>query len=104
MPNIDPHDQSQRPPDREAQRRILRDYLAYDRTVMANERSLLAFVRTGLTSVVTGLAFLELVDAEWASYAGWALVAVGPLFVVYGVHRFWYFKRRYGREMEQLPE
>lgn len=104
MPQIDPQDQRHAHPQREDQKRILRDYLAYDRTVMANDRSLLAFARTGLTSIVTGLAFLKFITADWAQSVGWALIAAGPVIIIAGVWRFVQFRRRYYHEMDELPE
>lgn len=38
---------------------ILRDHLAADRTVLANERTFLAYIRTALTLFVAGLSFVH---------------------------------------------
>lgn len=84
-------------------KRPLTDRLAYDRTVMANDRSLLAFARTGLTLVVTGLAFLKLLEGDWSQRTGWTLVAVAPAVVGFGLYRFVQLRRRYEREMREPP-
>ncbi len=104
MPSTDVKDHDHDHPDRDGQKRILRDHLAYDRTIMANERSLLAYARTGLTSVVTGLAFLKFMAHEWAQAAGWMLIVVGPVFIVFGAYRFVQLRERYRHEMDHLPE
>jgi putative membrane protein len=85
-------------------RRLLRDHLAYDRTSMANERSLLAYVRTALTMLVTGLGFLKFFEAPASQVVGWAMLALAPLVFAWGVYRFLVVRRHYRVEMEQLPE
>jgi putative membrane protein len=47
-------------PDSEA--KILRDYLAIDRTKLANQRTLLSFMRTGLYLLVSAVAVMRV---EW---------------------------------------
>ncbi len=37
----------------------LRDHLAYDRTVLANQRTYLAYLKFGIFSLATGLTFLK---------------------------------------------
>ena len=49
---------------------ILRDYLALERTKLANERTLLAFTRTSLYMILGGIAFLQLEDLKMISWLG----------------------------------
>lgn len=65
-----------------------RDRLALDRTLLANERTLLAYVRTGLALAGAG-AGGGLVFQSWIAWAlGGVLIALGPLTVALGFHRF----------------
>ncbi|WP_153556283.1 YidH family protein [Roseimaritima sediminicola] len=61
---------------------------ANDRTLMAEERTFSAWVRTGLTSMATGLGIVKLLpqaEASWAMKAlGVVLIAVGGLAFAFG--------------------
>jgi putative membrane protein len=62
---------------------ILRDVLAIDRTRMANERTLLAWLRTALMMLVSGITLIKLFGDILAMQAtGMALV---PLAIATGV-------------------
>ncbi len=67
---------------------ILRDYLAVDRTKLANERTFLAYIRTSLTLIVaggTGLHFFR----HWAMQVlGCSLVLLGAFGFVFGFLNF----------------
>ena len=54
---------------------------ATDRTLMAEERTFSAWVRTGLTSVATGLAIVKVLPEAGPI---WLIRALGVLFVVIG--------------------
>lgn len=49
---------------------ILRDYLATDRTGMANERLLLAYIRTALAALGGGAAVVQFGHGAWSILAG----------------------------------
>ena len=74
-----------------------RNRLAYDRTLLANERTYAAWLRTGLGIAAFGVALGHLAEApgrvERAAAA--ALVAAGAAVVVYGGWRF----ARMGRDL-----
>lgn len=57
---------------------ILRDFLAVDRTRLANQRTLLSMIRTGLYLVIMGLSVLSLETLE-------ALKKFAPLFFLIGL-------------------
>jgi putative membrane protein len=57
---------------------ILRDFLAIDRTRLANQRTVLSFFRSGLYLFVTAVAVDRvpgLEDLQWVTYFIWALGA-----------------------------
>ena len=69
---------------------ILRDYLAAHRTILANDRTWLGYVRTALTLFVAGVTFIKFFD-NWALFAiGWIFVPVGIAILLIG---FWKFQR-----------
>lgn len=62
----------------ESKELILRDFLAIDRTRLANQRTLLSMVRTGLYFMVMGLSVLSLTSLK-------ELEPFIPLFFVIGL-------------------
>jgi putative membrane protein len=68
---------------------VLREYLAIERTRLANETTLLAYVRTGLYFLVAGSTLGHFVDSKFWSIAGTPLIATG---VLLGIFR--YFRLR----------
>jgi putative membrane protein len=67
---------------------ILRDELAIDRTLLSNERTLLAYARSAVTLMLAGLSFVHFSEAAWFIVLGAACVPVGAAFLVFGAVRF----------------
>lgn len=64
---------------------LLRDCLALDRTRLANERTLLAYVRTAFMLVVAGATALKLfVDTPGVVITAWALIVSGFVGLAFG--------------------
>jgi putative membrane protein len=78
-----------RPYDRFRERDLtLNDYLAIDRTVLANERTLLSYVRTGLTLVIIGGSALKFFDSQVFTVVGWVFIACGAVVFFIGWRRY----------------
>ncbi|MGC1952034.1 MAG: DUF202 domain-containing protein [Gammaproteobacteria bacterium] len=68
---------------------ILRDVLAIDRTRLANERTLLAWLRTALMLFVTGVTLIKLFEGVLAmEILGMVLLPAGLLAAGYGLRRY----------------
>lgn len=67
---------------------ILRDYLATDRTVLANQSTFLAYIRTAMTLFVAGVTFIKFFDSLLIEIIGWAFVPVGLVTFVVGLVRY----------------
>lgn len=67
---------------------ILRDHLAIDRTILANERTFLSYARAALTLFVAGVTFLQFFESAWLSIVGWAFVPAGAATFVAGLVRY----------------
>jgi putative membrane protein len=67
---------------------ILRDWLALDRTVLANKRTFLAYARTSIALIVLGIAFVRLIDHRFFEIAGFCLMAVGMVIFVVGTREY----------------
>lgn len=68
--------------------RSLADHLALDRTVLANERTLLAYVRTTLGLLGGGVAVAHFIDDRWLTLLGWALALAAPIVMGIGAMRY----------------
>ena len=67
---------------------ILRDHLATDRTIQANERTFLAYVRTALTLFVAGVTFIRFFGQPVYYYLGAAFIPLSALILVIGILRY----------------
>ena len=74
---------------------ILRDRLAIDRTHLANERTLLAYVRTAFMLLIAGATAIKALPADRAAViSGWLLAGAGLIVGLFGVRRFLAMRRR----------
>jgi len=77
---------------------ILRDELAIDRTILANEATLLAYVRSALTLIIAGVTFIHFFDKGWLPWLGVAFVPLGLAMGLFGAWRF----RRMQKAINQI--
>jgi putative membrane protein len=66
----------------------LNDYLAIDRTTLANERTFLAYGRTALAMLIIGGSCLKLFDTWWMHAIGAAFIGGSAILGAYGWHRY----------------
>lgn len=71
---------------------IVRDFLARQRTKLANDRTLLAYIRTSLYFLVSGTALVKVEDLENVKEFGYLSFLISVLLVALGF--FNYFKLR----------
>lgn len=77
------------PFEKDHEQMILRDYLAVDRTMMANETSFMSYIRTALTLVAAGGTLIKVFGTDASTQVlGWAFIVIGGLLTVYGYTRF----------------
>lgn len=67
---------------------VLREYLAIERTKLANERTLLTYIRTALYFLVAGSTLGHLIDTAFWRVMGFPVIAVGALIAGFGIVRF----------------
>ena len=77
------------------------DYLAIDRTELANERTLLAYVRTAIALLITGGSAIKFFDAWWVGIAGAGFVFASFVVVLVGWWRYRSVKRRMAAALER---
>jgi putative membrane protein len=83
---------------------ILRDHLSMERTKLANERTLLSYVRTSLYLVLGGIAFLGMQDLEKIKILGYFFISISILILIIGIARFYQLKRHLRKMYEPLQQ
>jgi putative membrane protein len=71
---------------------VLREYLAIERTKLANETTLLAYIRTGLYFLVAGSTLGHLIESTFWRIADLPLIIIGLIIMSLGLIR--YFRLR----------
>lgn len=72
---------------------ILRDKLAIDRTVLANERTLLSYFRSFVVILSSGAAILKVEMLEELETLGIFLVIVAPVMLLIGILRYFHVRK-----------
>ena len=84
---------------------ILRDHLAYDRTVLANERTLLSYFRTAIALLAGGGTLIKLFpDESDMVNLGVVLLILGILSGLVGVVRFIAVRKRLSVTYKKLDD
>lgn len=84
---------------------ILRDFLAIDRTKLANTRTFLAYLRTAIMMAVSGITFLKLLPQLIAlRYIGYALLPLSVAVILIGTFQYFRHKGRITLESAQIRQ
>nr|WP_321221343.1 DUF202 domain-containing protein [uncultured Psychroserpens sp.] len=75
------------------ERVILRDYLAIERTRLANERTLLSYIRSSLYLLLGAIAFFQLKEFANFKYVALTALVFSITFFIIGVYRFILLKK-----------
>lgn len=67
---------------------ILRDYLAIDRTILSNESTFLAYIRTSLAVIAAGATLIHFIDKFSVKIFGGVLIIIGLIILVIGYLRY----------------
>jgi putative membrane protein len=86
-----------------AEELIIRDLLAVDRTEMANERTLLSWVRTALALALAGASCVHFIGGVGATILGSVLIALAVGCMVFGGMRYAKVKRMIARIKAGAP-
>lgn len=71
----------------------LRDELAVQRTILANQRTLLTFFNAALALLISGVTLIKLVPGDFIYWLGWAFIVSSALMFSIGVKNFCSHKR-----------
>ncbi len=82
----------------------LRDYLALERTRLANTRTLLSYIRTSLYLILGAIAFFKvegLVQVRWLGYVSFALSA---LMILIAIPKYYTLKNKLNQFYRKLED
>ena len=72
---------------------ILRDHLALERTRLANERTLFAYIRTSLYLLTAGIGILQIQSISRLDGRAWVCIISGIILFFLGFVRFWQMRK-----------
>lgn len=78
---------------KEKEELITRDWLAIDRTKMANERTFLAYIRTFMVVLGSGIAIIKVEVLQDLTGLGFFFIVLAPVILIFGIARFLYVRR-----------
>ncbi len=67
---------------------ILRDYLALDRTNLANQRTFLAYIRSAIGMLAAGIGMIQFIENALIGIIGIALIVLSLPVTIIGVFQF----------------
>lgn len=73
---------------------ILRDFLAIERTRLANVRTLFAYVRTSLYLLTAGIGILQIESISRIYWIAWICILSSIILFFMGFFRFWKMKKQ----------
>lgn len=82
----------------------LRDHLAIERTKVANERTLLSYIRTTLYLILGGIAFLGMKDLEEVKGLGYFSLTLSIVVLFIGIVRFYQLKKHIKKMYDPIQE
>lgn len=81
---------------------ILREYLAIERTKMANQRTLLTYIRTGLYFFIAGSTLGELLDTTFWRIMGTPLIIIGLMLMITGLVLYKINQTKINKSLKQV--
>lgn len=81
------------------------DWLALDRTRLANERTILAYSRSAFAVLVAGVSFIKIFESDLTLFwMGCFFMALSPILFSVGIYGSWRFNQRWKPYLKALEE
>jgi len=74
--------------------KLIREHLALERTKLANERTLLSYIRSSLYLFIGGLAILQIKEYEHVQWLGYLSLFICIVFISIGIYRYIHLNRK----------
>lgn len=79
---------------------ILRDYLALERTKLANVRTLFSYIRTSLYLLTAGIGIFQIKSISRLDGLAWLCIIFGIILFCLGFIRYWQMRKHLKRYMD----
>ncbi|TBW30306.1 DUF202 domain-containing protein [Gramella sp. KN1008] len=85
--------------------KLIREHLALERTKLANERTLLSYIRASIYLLISGLALLQIKEYQGISltWLGYLALFICVLFLLVGVSRYIALERKLNKLLREDP-
>lgn len=83
--------------------KLIREHLALERTKLANERTLLSYIRASLYLLIGGLALIQLREYEQINWIGYLALVFCVIFIIFGVVRYVMLNRKLEKLLQPPP-
>ncbi len=83
---------------------LVREHLALERTKLANERTLLSYIRASLYLLIGGLALIQVKEYPNLHWLGYAALFICVMFVFIGISRYIVLDRKLNKLLEPEDE
>jgi putative membrane protein len=84
--------------------KFIREHLALERTKLANERTLLSYIRSSLYLFIAGLAILQIKEYTHVQWLGYLSLFICVVFITIGVYRYIHLNRKLRKLLQPDPE
>lgn len=81
---------------------ILRDFLALERTTLANERTLFSYVQFSLYLTLAGIGILQLKDFDTIKWLAYVLFSISFFLLIFGILRYQLLQKKLNKLYEDL--
>lgn len=84
--------------------KLIREHLALERTKLANERTLLSYIRSSLYLFIGGLAILQVKEYSHVQWLGYLSLFICIVFISIGIYRYIHLNRKLRKLLQPEPE
>lgn len=89
---------------RQIDEELIREHLALERTKLANERTILSYIRASLYLLIGGLALIQIKEYDHIKWIGYLSLVICVLFITIGIIRYIALDRKLKRLLQPDPE
>lgn len=83
---------------------ILRDILAIERTKLANERTFLAYFRSSIFFLATGISIIHIQFFDDVNFLGWIFIGLSPIVFSIGFIRLIQVRKAIGKKIYNVDK
>ncbi|MDT0689168.1 DUF202 domain-containing protein [Salegentibacter sp. F188] len=80
--------------------KLIREHLALERTKLANERTVLSYIRASLYLLIGGLALLQIKEYDHVKWLGYLSLFICVLFITVGIWRYIALNRKLNKLLQ----